>query len=224
MAGARRSARQAATRKCRKAQHQPDSRQIRHRNAGPELSGPAFSFPQGRGAGMPQSRSHSPGEGDPRSEQKQTAHGGDHPWLNIRHPASLRPKIGADDTCCQNRSKRRKNPRTDVLAYHPSGDFPTMMRIARTTEPFSHRTCTVRKRPFNQPLFPSPAPARGRITSSCRRWSSWQPSERRSWRLRPSERRSSGPSSRPRQRWHPRRRRSSSQRSCANGASWASPP
>lgn len=72
--------------------------------------------------------------------------------------------------------------------------------------------------------LPPPCSAPGRITSSCRRWSSWQPSERRSWRQRPSERRSSGPSSCPRQRWHPRRRRSSSQRSCANGASWASPP
>lgn len=66
-----------------------------------EIPGRRFLFRKGRGAGMTQSRSHSPGEGDPRSEQKQTAHGGDHPWLNIRHPASLRPKIGADDTCCQ---------------------------------------------------------------------------------------------------------------------------
>lgn len=169
---------------------------------------------------MPQFRSHSPGEEDPRPEQRTTAQKRESPMAE--HPApGFTPPL---QTSAKNRSKQRKNPRTDVLAYHPSGDFPTMMRIARTTEPFSHRTCTVRKRPFNQPLFPSPAPARGRITSSCRRWSSWQPSERRSWRLRPSERRSSGPSSRPRQRWHPRRRRSSSRRSCANGASWASPP
>jgi len=106
----------------------------------------------------------------------------------------------------------------------PIRGFPMRMRIARITELFSHKTCTERNRPFNRPLFPLPCSVPARFTSSCRRWSSWQPSERRSWRLRPSERRSSGPSSRPRQRWHPRRRRSSSQRSCANGASWASPP
>lgn len=188
------------------------------------VPGRRFLFRKAEARECPNSEATHRGKKTPGQNKEQPPKSGNHPWLNIRHPASLRPKIGADDTCCQNRSKRRKNPRTDVLAYHPSGDFPTTMRIARTTEPFSHRTCTVRKRPFNQPLFPSPAPARGRITSSCRRWSSWQPSERRSWRLRPSERRSSGPSSRPRQRWHPRRRRSSSRRSCANGASWASPP
>ena len=47
-------------------------------------------------------------------------------------------------TSAKNRSKRRKNPRTDVLAYHPSGDFPTMMRITRTIQPIGRRTCPER--------------------------------------------------------------------------------
>lgn len=59
------------------------------------------------------------------------------------------------------------------------------------------------------------------ITSSCLRWSSWQPSEQRSWPMQPS-----GPSAQPSscslRPWHPPRRRSSS--SNANDASWASPP
>ncbi len=219
MAGARRSARRAATRKlakCTTTRLPTDSSS--QRRPGEFRAGVFFSARQRRG-NAPIQKPLTGGRRPPvRTKTNRSWRGSP----MAEHPApGFTPPL---QTSAKNRSKQRKNPRTDVLAYHPSGDFPTMMRIARTTEPFSHRTCTVRKRPFNQPLFPSPAPARGRITSSCRRWSSWQPSERRSWRLRPSERRSSGPSSRPRQRWHPRRRRSSSQRSCANGASWASPP
>ena len=99
-----------------------------------------FLFRKGRGAGMTQFRSHSPGEEDPRPEQRTTAQKRGSPMAEHPAPGFTPPH----QTSAKNRSKRRKNPRTDVLAYHPSGDFPTMMRITRTIQPIGRRTCPER--------------------------------------------------------------------------------
>lgn len=197
---------------------------------------------------MPQFRSHSPGEEDPRPEQRTTAQKrespmAEHPAPGFTPPPDFSQKSEqttqkSPDGCTRVPSIRRFSDDDADHPHHPTdrppdlpGEKPPEKGIlpdetAPDEPPPKRRAPPPLRVPSKEknPTLASPGPVPARITSSCRRWSSWQPSERRSWRQRPSERRSSGPSSRPRQRWHPRRRRSSSQRSCANGASWASPP
>lgn len=127
-------------------------------------------------------------------------------------PEAMR-QVSESDTTTETPRPHTKNPREQP--YPPKCPSCTQKnsRECRSATPPGNSSADG----FRTPVGVRPCA----ITSSCLRWSSWQPSEQRSWPMQPS-----GPSAQPSscslRPLHPPRRRSSS--SNANDASWASPP